>query len=81
MLTPQEGGRSLPLNPLHAFRNSALKTDTCPQTQAKRVLELQTAFRKAHSKYERDDSPTAGQIRNLGLLGKEEDTNAVLGKK
>ncbi|KAH8595606.1 hypothetical protein B0O99DRAFT_511832, partial [Bisporella sp. PMI_857] len=47
----------------------------------KRVQELQQAYRKAHSRYDREDGPTAGQIRNLGLLGKEEDTKAVLGAK
>ncbi|KAG9245190.1 hypothetical protein BJ878DRAFT_534060 [Calycina marina] len=49
--------------------------------EAKRVLELQTAYRKSVIHSPRDDAPKAGQIRNLGLLGKEEDTKAVLGLK
>lgn len=28
----------------------------------------------------RDDAPTAQQIRNLGLVGKEEETKKVLGQ-
>lgn len=42
-------------------------------------MALQAAYRKSQLKQGREDAPTAGQIRNLGLLGKEEDTNKVLG--
>lgn len=48
--------------------------------QATRVRALQTAYRKAESASPRDDAPKAGAIRNLGLIDKEEDTKAVLGK-
>lgn len=47
--------------------------------QAARVLAIQTAYRKAELNQGRENMPTAGQIRNLGLLGKEEDTKKVLG--
>jgi NADH dehydrogenase (ubiquinone) Fe-S protein 5 len=43
-------------------------------------MALQTAFRKAEATKGREDAPTAGQIRNLGLIDKEEDTKKVLGK-
>lgn len=42
-------------------------------------MALQAAYRKAELNQGRDTVPTAGQIRNLGLLGKEEDTKKVLG--
>jgi len=48
--------------------------------QATRVRALQTAYRKAEAANPRDDAPKAGAIRNLGLLDKEEDTKAVIGK-
>lgn len=41
---------------------------------------LQRAYRKAEAANPRDDAPKAGAIRNLGLLGQEEDTKAVLSK-
>ncbi|KAK3359344.1 NADH:ubiquinone oxidoreductase 11.5kD subunit [Lasiosphaeria hispida] len=46
--------------------------------EAARVKTLQAAYRKAESLGgAREDAPTAGQIRSLGLLGKEEDTKKV----
>ena len=48
--------------------------------QATRVRALQHAYRKAEAAQPRDDAPKAGAIRNLGLIGKEEDTKTVLGK-
>ncbi|EPE35107.1 hypothetical protein GLAREA_10803 [Glarea lozoyensis ATCC 20868] len=47
--------------------------------EASRVLSLQTAYRKAETALPRDSVPPAGAIRNLGLLGKEEDSKAVIG--
>ncbi|CAK7197692.1 hypothetical protein SEUCBS139899_000340 [Sporothrix eucalyptigena] len=47
--------------------------------EAARVRTLQLALRKAQAATPRDSAPNAGQIRNLGLLGKEEDTQKVLG--
>ncbi|TPX15172.1 uncharacterized protein E0L32_004730 [Thyridium curvatum] len=47
--------------------------------EAARVKQLQLAYRKAETANARDDAPSAGQIRNLGLLNKEEDTKKVLG--
>ncbi|KAI1497136.1 hypothetical protein F5X99DRAFT_397940 [Biscogniauxia marginata] len=44
-----------------------------------RVNALQAAYRKAEAASVRDDAPSAGQIRNLGLIDKEEDTKKVLG--
>jgi NADH dehydrogenase (ubiquinone) Fe-S protein 5 len=39
------------------------------------------AYRKAEAANPRDNAPKVGEIRNLGLLDKEEDTKAVLGSK
>lgn len=71
MLASQEGGRVDPPSDISACL-------TMPQ--ANRVRELQLAYQRAEEVYTRKDGPTAGQIRNLGLLGKEEDSKAVLGK-
>jgi len=49
--------------------------------QAAKTRALQAAYRKAEAKHPREDAPRAGAIRNLGLLGKEEDTREVLGRK
>jgi NADH dehydrogenase (ubiquinone) Fe-S protein 5 len=48
-------------------------------SQAERARALQTAYRKKVATYSRDEAPKAGEIRNLGLLDKEEDTKKVLG--
>ncbi|KAI1164365.1 hypothetical protein F5B18DRAFT_650845 [Nemania serpens] len=48
--------------------------------EAARVRQLQAAYRKAEASSARDSAPSAGQIRNLGLLDKEEDTKKVLGR-
>ncbi|CCU80147.1 hypothetical protein similar to NADHubiquinone oxidoreductase [Blumeria hordei DH14] len=45
-----------------------------------RVRKLQKAYRESEVANPRTNVPTAGQIRNLGLLGKESDTEVVLGK-
>ncbi|KAJ4389316.1 hypothetical protein N0V93_006782 [Gnomoniopsis smithogilvyi] len=47
--------------------------------EAARVMTLQAAYRKAEMTQGREDAPTAGQIRSLGLLGKEEETKKLLG--
>lgn len=52
---------------------------TCIDSKAARVMTLQAAYRKAEMTQGREDAPTAGQIRSLGLLGKEEETKKVLG--
>lgn len=48
--------------------------------QHARALAMQAAYARAESSTPRDDAPSAKQIRNLGLLGKEEDTKKVLGQ-
>lgn len=40
---------------------------------------MQAAYNKKGGITPREDAPTAKQIRNLGLLGQEEDTKKVLG--
>ncbi|KAL1989370.1 hypothetical protein VTN96DRAFT_132 [Rasamsonia emersonii] len=47
--------------------------------EAQRAKRIQAAYRKAEASHPRENAPKAEQIRNLGLLGKEEDTASVLG--
>lgn len=44
----------------------------CPM-QAAKTHALQTAYRKREAATPRDDAPSAGQIRSLGLLEREDD--------
>lgn len=75
MHAPQERGRPSP--------EELLRRGTPGLTplvlQAARVMALQAAYRKAEINQGRENAPTAGQIRNLGLLNKDEDTKKVLG--
>lgn len=48
--------------------------------KAARVRALQVAYRKQEFAHPRDNAPSAGSVRNLGLLGKEEETKDVLGR-
>ncbi|KAK7402411.1 hypothetical protein QQX98_011828 [Neonectria punicea] len=45
-----------------------------------RVLAIQAAYARAGTSTARDNAPSVKQIRNLGLLDKEEDTKKVLGQ-
>ena len=49
-----------------------------PGKQKERVAALQRAYRKAVAAHPREHMPSAEQIRNLGVLGKEEDSRAVM---
>ncbi|KAI9902919.1 hypothetical protein N3K66_002271 [Trichothecium roseum] len=44
-----------------------------------RAIAMQAAYNR-QGIASRDDAPTAQQIRNLGLVGKEEETKKVLGQ-
>ena len=44
-------------------------------------MAIQHAYRRAELAHPRANQPRAEQIRNLGLLGKEKDTEAVLGEE
>ncbi|KAK3177763.1 hypothetical protein K4F52_009514 [Lecanicillium sp. MT-2017a] len=46
-----------------------------------RALAMQAAYARSEAATPRDSAPSASQIRNLGLLGKEEDTKQVLGQE
>lgn len=48
------------------------------QNQALRTMKMQAAYRKAEAAHPRENAPKAEQIRSLGLIGKEEETAAVL---
>lgn len=76
MSTPQEGGLFYPHHWRLHIRYSLLLTSI----KATRVRAIQTAYRKAEKAHPRDEAPKAGAIRNLGLLGKDEDTKNVLGQ-
>ena len=49
--------------------------------QAARTLAIQNAYRKAMQAHPREGQPNAQQIRNLGLLGKEEESRAFLAEQ
>ena len=56
---------------LSAFRNldgTRSKRRTNDLEQAARTLALQAAYRKAQADIKRDDAPSAGEIRRLGVL-------------
>lgn len=46
--------------------------------QAARAREIQKAYRKAELAHPRENAPKLGSIRSLGLIGKEEESQAVL---
>lgn len=46
--------------------------------QMVRAKKIQAAYRKAEAGFARENEPKAEELRNLGLLGKEEDTRKVL---
>lgn len=73
MPASQEGGRFFGMFMLG-------EGDAANETQHARALALQAAYARAQSATPRDNAPSASQIRNLGLLGKTEDTKAVLGQ-
>lgn len=39
---------------------------------------LQNAYRRAEAGVKRENEPSVSQIRNLGLLGQDEDSRAVM---
>lgn len=48
--------------------------------QHARALAIQAAYARAEAATPRDNAPSAKQIRNLGLLGKEEESREVIGR-
>jgi NADH dehydrogenase (ubiquinone) Fe-S protein 5 len=46
--------------------------------QYARAQAIQDAYRKAEAAHPRENAPKAGEIRSLGLLGKEEESKNVL---
>lgn len=49
--------------------------------QHARAQAIQDAYRRAEASHPRENAPKAGSIRSLGLIGKEEETKAVLAAK
>lgn len=72
--SPQERG----LNSAPGRKRQANKMSTDGPKQEARHAVLQAAYLRAEAARPRDKAPTAGQIRSLGLLGKEEETKAIL---
>lgn len=60
-----------------ASPNPSMAKLTHPQQHA-RAQAIQDALSKAEIGTARDNAPKAGQIRSLGLIGKEETTKEVL---
>jgi len=62
---PQEGGTiAEQISSLATLKG--LEADTNPK--AAKTRALQAAYRKAQAAHPREDAPSAGQIRSLGLL-------------
>ena len=69
MPAPQEGGTSptsLPSQSRDRFPSQVFSD--AKKKQAARTLALQAAYRKAEANIKRDDAPSAGEIRRLGVL-------------
>lgn len=47
------------------------------QQQAAKISALQNAYRRKEAASPRDDAPSAGQIRSLGLLQEKEEVKSV----
>lgn len=45
-----------------------------------RTIKMQVAYQKAEASNPRENAPKAEEIRSLGLLGKEDQAAAFLGK-
>jgi NADH dehydrogenase (ubiquinone) Fe-S protein 5 len=46
--------------------------------QYARAQAMQDAYRKAEAAHPRENAPKPGEIRSLGLIGKEEESKNVL---
>jgi hypothetical protein len=53
-------------------------TDLLTAQQYARAQAIQDAYRKAEAAHPRENAPKAGEIRSLGLIGKEEESKKVL---
>ena len=53
---------------LHPPSLSPSQRDSLTHGQAARTIALQAAYRKAEANIKRDDAPSAGEIRRLGVL-------------
>lgn len=47
-------------------------------SQYARAMAIQIALRKAQAASPRENAPKVGQIQSLGLIGKEDETKAIL---
>lgn len=59
---------SPPTYPTQPFPLRWPRADARTHAQAARTLALQAAYRKAEANIKRDDAPSAGEIRRLGVL-------------
>jgi NADH dehydrogenase (ubiquinone) Fe-S protein 5 len=52
-------------------------TTNPPSPQAIKIAALQAAYRKREASSPRDDAPSAGQIRSLGLLDASKEDKSI----
>jgi len=74
----REGLKYAGMTGLFGNGESTILTPPPSLQQATRTRALQHAYRRAVAAHPRENVPPPGTIRNLGLLGKEDDTRAVL---
>lgn len=72
MPAPQEGGWSP--NIRSGEENEGLTT----LLQYARTAAIQNALRKAEAASPRENAPKVGQIQSLGLIGKDDESRALL---
>ncbi|RMJ21787.1 hypothetical protein PHISP_07349 [Aspergillus sp. HF37] len=48
--------------------------------EAARTMKMQAAYRKAEASHPRENAPKAEEVRNLGLLGKDNDSAAIMSR-
>lgn len=61
----------------HPFYLPEIRSMLIAFVQAARVSALQAAYRKAEAAHPRDDVPSAGQIKSLGLIDPKQEENGV----
>lgn len=72
--------KEVSLEPREAGALSTPKQEINDGGQHARALAIQAAYARTESSTARDDAPSVKQIRNLGLIDKEDDTKKVLGQ-
>jgi hypothetical protein len=63
---------------LDCFFNQSCVSQPLTMQQYARAQAIQDAYRKAEAAHPRENAPKPGEIRSLGLIGKEEESKNVL---